>query len=224
MIASKTLISSHVGVGLYDLADAARLLRVRPATLRQWVSQIATLVPRRLPASESALTFLELMELHFIKMFRLEGVPMQTIRKASAAAAVRFETDYPFCVKRFDTDGRTIFATMINEERDQVVVEDLRRGQYVFQEIVKPFFRKLEFRDAEAIVRFWPLERKGRVVLDPQRKFGKPIDAESGLPTKAIFNAIRAADGQSPREVAKWFGISVQAVQAAVAYEESLLA
>ncbi len=224
MVASKVCLSPHVGVGLYSMAEAARLLRIRPSTLREWVSQASPLVPRRLPADERALTFVELMELHFIKMFRSEGVPMQTIRKASAAAAAKFSSNYPFSVKRFDTDGRTIFATMIREEEDLIVVEDLRRGQYVFDEIVKPFFRKLEFSGTQEVARFWPREKKGRVVLDPERKFGKPIDAESGIPTKALYEAVCAGGGQAPRDVAKWFGVPIQAVQAAVAFEESLLA
>lgn len=218
MIVSKAHASPHVGVGLYSMPEAARLLRTRPATLKDWVT---ALVPRRLPPDERALTFVELMELHFIKMFRSEGVPMQTIRKASAAAAVRFATDYPFTVKRFDTDGRTIFATMIRQEQDRLVVEDLKKGQYVFDEIVKPFFRKLEFSGIQEVSRFWPMEKKGRVVLDPERKFGKPIDADSGIPTKALYEAVCA--GQSPRDVAKWFGVPIQTVQAAVAFEESLL-
>jgi len=176
-----------------------------------------------LPADEHAITFVELMELHFIKLFRGEGVSMQTIRRASAAATAKFSTSYPFSVKRFDTDGRTIFATMMKDESDTVLVEDLKSCQYVFDQIVKPFFRKLEFRGTQDVVRFWPMEKKGRVVLDPERKFGKPIDAASGVPTKAIYDAVFAGGGQSPRDVARWLDIPIQAVEAAVAFENSLL-
>jgi uncharacterized protein (DUF433 family) len=156
-------------------------------------------------------------------MFRNEGVSLETTRRASAAAADRFATDYPFSVKRFDTDGRTIFATLIDEETDSVMVEDLRHGQYVFEKITKPFFRKLEFRGAQEVSRFWPMEKRGRVVLDPTRQFGRPIDAETGVPTQAIYDAGRAGKGQDPKEVARWFNIPLSAVQAAVAFEQSLV-
>jgi len=162
------------------------------------------------------------MELHFIAMFRSEGVSLQTIRRASMAAAARFSTDYPFSVKRFDTDGRTVFATLIDEEKDRVVVEDLKKGQYVFDTVMKPFFHWLDFGGEVEVTRFWPMEKKGRVVLDPQRKFGKPIDAGSGIPTRAIYNATLAGGGQEPKVVAKWLGIPLQAVQAAIAFESSL--
>jgi uncharacterized protein (DUF433 family) len=65
---------------------------------------------------------------------------------------------------------------------------------------------------------------KGRVVLDPERSFGKPIDAEAGVPTRALCDAALAGGGQSPAVVAEWFGVPLEAVQAAVAFEGSLLA
>ncbi|HEX5442904.1 MAG TPA: hypothetical protein VFW87_03700 [Pirellulales bacterium] len=87
-----------------------------------------------------------------------------------------------------------------------------------------PFFQKLDFRGGQEVTRFWPLERKGGVVLDPERKFGKPIDAESGVPTRALYDAAQAGGGQDQKLVARWFGVSPHAVRAAVAFEKSLLA
>ncbi|HEV3340056.1 MAG TPA: hypothetical protein VG125_06855 [Pirellulales bacterium] len=65
--------------------------------------------------------------------------------------------------------------------------------------------------------------KKGRVVLDPERQFGRPIDAETGVPTSAVYDACRAGKGQDQKEVANWFGIPLSAVQAAVAFELSLI-
>jgi uncharacterized protein (DUF433 family) len=165
------------------------------------------------------------MELHFIKLFRDEGVSLPTIRRASRAAANLFKTDYPFSVKRFDTDGRTIFATLKKKTRSPAVVEDLAKGQFVFETIMRHFFRKLEYSGAtEGVTRFWPLMKKGRVVIDPSRKFGKPIDAKSGVPTSAIVDALSAGGGQSPAVVARWLGIPLAAVKAAATFERSLSA
>ena len=164
---------------------------------------------------------MELMELHFIKMFRDEGVSLQVIRKASVAAAKRFNSEYPFAVKRFDTDGKTVFATLIGEHSDEPVIEDLKHGQYVLEHIMKPFFHKLDYGDNREITRFWPLEKAGRIVLDPQRSFGKPIDAETGVPTIAIYQAFRAGQGQNITSIARWFDVPSQAVEAAIEYEQS---
>lgn len=215
--------SPHLGIGLYSLADVVRFTGASAATVRRWGSS-AGIVPRHF-ADEGILTFEELMELQFVQMFRHEGVSFQAIRKASVAASKKFDTPYPFTSKQFDTDGKTIFATLIKEKPRQALIEDLEKGQYVFASIMRPFFRKLEYpKNSERVARYWPLNKHGRIVLDPQRRFGKPIDAETGIPTGVILEAVNAGDGQKPEVVARWLGIPLAAVKAALAFEKSLAA
>jgi len=214
----------HVGVGLYSLSDAARILNAPPSTLRYWIKPDSGFIHRHFDPSEKTLTFNELMELHFVKLFTEEGVSVQTIRKAAEAAAKKYRTTYPFSVKRFDTDGKTVFATLVDDETDEVRIEDLRRGQYVFEHILRPFFRKLDYDTSIEPSRFWPMEKAGRIVLDPTRKFGKPIDADTGIPTRTLYDAVKAARGRSTASVADWFGIPVAAVDAAVEFERSIAA
>ncbi|MBC8352587.1 MAG: DUF433 domain-containing protein [Planctomycetes bacterium] len=180
------------------------------------------IVRRRFDASEDTVSFLELMELLFIRQFRHEEVSLQTIRTAAVVASRKFKTDYPFAVKKFDTDGKTIFGTLVKQVKDgeQEVIEDLQHGQYVFKQIVKPFFRKLEYGEQEAL-RYWPLFKKGRVVLDPERQFGQPIDAVTGVPTQALSDAVCAGDGQDVAAVAKWFDVPPRAVEQAILFEQS---
>ncbi len=212
---------TRLGVGIYAISDAARILGVHPSRVRRWLKADDGLVTRYFDPAEQTLSFMELMELHFIKMFRDEGVSLQVIRKASRAAAKRFKAEYPFAVKRFDTDGKTVFATLIGEQDEQPVIEDLRRGQYVLENIMRPFFRKLDYDTSAEVSRFWPLDKSGRIVLDPQRSFGKPIDAETGVPTDAIFQAFKAGRGQNISSIAEWFDVPSQAVEAAISYEQS---
>ena len=212
---------TRLGVGLYSVPNAARLIRVSSQQVRRWIDPQDGLIRRALPPDEQTITFLELMELHFVKMFREAGVSLQTVRRAAKTAARRFECAYPFTVHRFDTDGRTIFATLIEAERNRKLVEDLQHGQYVFETIVRPFFKKLEYHHDDP-VRFWPMGHTHRIVLDPRRQFGKPIDDASGVPTRALFRAVIAGDDLST--VATWFNVPAAAVAAAIKFEESLAA
>ncbi len=221
MTATKN-IRPQLGIGLYSIADAAKLIGANQVLIRRWSRESEGLIPRAITREDNLLTFAELMELHFIKMFRDRGVSLQTIRKASERAAERYHTACPFSVKGFDTDGTTIFATLQNESSDKTLLEDIARGQYCFEKILRPFFKKLEYGKNFDLVRFWPLSKTGRVVLDPTRKFGKPIDAETGVPTKTIVDALKAGSGQSPAVVARWLDIPIAAVRKAAEFERSL--
>ncbi|MDQ7839472.1 MAG: hypothetical protein RDU83_00420 [bacterium] len=228
---------TYLGVGLYSVPEAARIIGVKTAKLRRWVSEYAyemrnvqyyhrPIIQRFFGDGDQPIVFLELVELLFVRLFRREGVSMQTIRKAARSAAQLFETPYPFAVKRFDTDGKRIFATLLQSARaeespDRRFIEELGKGQLVFESVASLFFRKLDFGYAEAL-RYWPLGREGRIVLDPERSFGKPIDAQTGVPTRALHDAVYTG-GERPEVVAEWFDVPLVAVKTAVAYEDSLL-
>ena len=106
--------TSKLNKGLYEFPRASRILGVSSRKLRRWVSPNAGIFQSRY-RDVDAVSFLDLMELLFVKMFRDEDVSLHTIRKAAEKASTKFRTDYPFAVKKFDTDGKTIFATLIDE-------------------------------------------------------------------------------------------------------------
>jgi uncharacterized protein (DUF433 family) len=214
--------SEYIGKGAYTIVDAAKIVRAPYTTVRGWLNPNTGIVPRKFDADEQVISFAELMELHFIKMFMAEGVNPKVIHAAAKAAAAKFKTEYPFTVKRFDTDGKDIFATLAKKDGGKEMIEDLKRGQLVFKTILKPFFKKLDYTRSE-ISRYWPLGKRGRVLLDPTRHFGQPLDNETGVPTRTLFQATKAGKGQSVNEVAKWFNVPVATVRAAVKFEKSLL-
>ncbi len=224
------LSNPHLGRGIYTLPQAARLLRVPTPVLHYWIGErkdkdVASIIVRQF-ATERILTFAELMELHFVKLFRDEDVSFQAIRKAAKRASDKYHSDYPFTFKRFDTDGRSIFATCKNEETNKELVEELDHGQLVFKQIIRPFFKRLDYLSTNDVGRFWPLRtssnNSGRIVLDPERRYGQPLDADTGVPTEAIRQAVTAGDGQDAKTVARWFDIPLEAVKAAMKFEKSL--
>jgi hypothetical protein len=229
---------AYVGIGLYTIPEAARIIRVNSRTLHNWalgytfdtklrrVTQ-RPVVSRNLGPSSQILTFYELIELLFVKLFRNEGVSLQTIRKATLAAASIFELPYPFATRRFDTDGKRVFTTLEEQSsslNDLKLVEDLAKGQLAFETVVKPFFRHLEYRGHEEAIRYWPEEGGRRVVLDPERAFGHPIDSITGIPTLTLYQAFRASRANEYAAAAEWHGVPVESVEYAVRYEEALRA
>ena len=89
----------------------------------------------------------------------------------------------------------------------------------VIEDVARPFFRQLEY-DGEAVMRLRPLGPGTRVVLDPERSFGKPIDDPSGVPTLVLYQMARS--GEPKESVARWYNVDPEAVSAAIEFESSL--
>lgn len=229
---------SLLGKGLYSIPEAARILQMRADTVRRWVTgyhfgrkghkryspplvQLSAING----ISEIFLTFQNLIELLFIRLFHREGVSLYTIRAAAEEAQRDFNTDHPFAVEQFDTDGKGIFATLEFKNIEGVtkakVLKDLKLSQMVIDEIARPYFRNLEYSEL-GVIRYYPLGTDKGIVLDPKRSFGKPIDEASGVSTYVLYQMART--GESPRDIAKWYGVSEEAVSNAIEYEALLKA
>lgn len=224
--------NAYLGVGFYSYTEAARIIGIPAAKLRRWMRDYDyfthdfrrhhhSLILRHFDQGEQILTFLELIELLFISLFRKEGVSLQAIRAAAERASKLFSTEYPFAVKRFSTDGRRIFATLSNEADSSSLMAEMSRGRLVFPLVIEPFLRKIDYQGDDAALMLWPLGRAERVVLDPARAFGKPIDAETGVPTSVLYRAVQAEGDGAIATVAGWYKVPVAAVEAAIAFELS---
>ena len=153
---------------------------------------------------------------------------MPVIRRTAEEAAKLFGTDHPFCVQRFQTDGKTIFAQMQEEEsraRDRAPMDshtiDLSSGQHVFDIVVSPFFKQFVYDVKTALVRQWYPHGQNRMILvDPSISFGEPTVAKFGVPTRALKRA--AFSGQPFADIADWYGLPLAAVESAVRFEDSL--
>ena len=100
----------------------------------------APLFQRQHQGSRLALTFLDLVEVLFVKAFLDHGVSIHTVRLVQREAAEEFGVRHPFCVKRFETDGETI----VLRHRDDAGMErmlDRKRKQWLFVEVFNPLLR-----------------------------------------------------------------------------------
>ncbi len=222
-----------LGIGLYSIPETARLLGAPVQRVRRWLTGYGPLAETggRLYAGlwksdvvlddgSQFLSFRDLMEMRVAARFAIAGVRLNILRKCHARAAHVLGTDRPFSDERFSTDGRTIFLEEPEAEDDSALL-DLLNGQWVFRRFLAPTFKDVEHRNGSP-VRWWALDRKRSVVLDPSRSFGQPIVAASGVPTSVLAEA--ASVEGSVRKAAMLYEVEEREVKDAVAFEERIAA
>ena len=225
---------SLLGVGIYSVAEAARLTRVSPWRIRRWVSGYSFMSQGEqhssppvwqgdIPRIEggTALSFRDLLEIRAIDVFLEAGVSWKALRRAEKLGRKLLDTTHPFSTNRIRTDGRQLFAEIYEEDREPTLM-DLIDSQRVFRAFVSPYLRDLSFSDAGVPICWWPYQQSRRIVIDPQRSFGQPIVRREGVPTRVLASAFNTM--QSESKVAHWYGVATAAVGAAVGYEGTLLA
>ncbi len=225
-----------IGVGLYTFQEAAKLIHVPAQDLRRWLKgrtykvrgsdkRVSSAPLWRTELTDSdvdGISFHDLLEVRFVQAFRRHGVSLQAIRLASQHAGELFNHPYPFTCERFQTDGRSIFATALKESGEMQLL-DMGRKQYVFEKIIGPsLYRGIEFgRDARASC-WYPVDKSKAIMLNPTIAFGKPIVTNGSIRTSILYDAFKAEDNK--RYVAKLYDVSVSTVEAAVRFEKRLAA
>ena len=219
----------YLGIGLYSIFEAAHIIGAKTSDLRRWLHRDSykvrgkqyrrvPFVARSLPGQPDVVTFLELIELRVIKAFRDRGVRMRRIRTTARRLAAQWDTEFPFSAAKFKTDGIYIYTDLEGE------LEEGSSGQLPLDVVLGPFLSNIDYRMDGTAWRYWPRGRSGRVVLDAERQFGHPIDAETGVPTNVLYRAVKANPDDDWRTVAQWYGVPPAAVGSAFAYEDSLMA
>ena len=220
--------------GIYTVPDAARLTGVSPWRIRRWLKGYEFKVKQgrhRSPAvwnsqiepieHASALGFLDLLEVRCVDGFISAGVNWKTLRQVHDQAHKLVGHTHPFCTNRFATDGQTIFME-VREQNGAVTLWDLRDVQRVFDRIIWPFLKNIEFDAGRVPQRWWPRGKAHLVALDPRRSFGQPIIFRDGVPTAVLARSVKA--NGSVDEVARWFEIHPASVREAIEYEDALAA
>ena len=165
------------------------------------------------------LSFRDLVELRFVKTFRDLGLSLPTIRQCFERAVEVVRDARPFSTRRFRTDGETIFYEITDGVQEGQLL-DLKRRQGAFHRVMLPSLLDLEF-EAEIVARWFPLgmSRKS-IVLDPSRRFGRPIVVEGSVPTEVLFESVKIEG--SPEKVAKLYEVPLAAVREAIIFEQQL--
>jgi uncharacterized protein (DUF433 family) len=222
-----------VGLGLYSLPEASMLTQISSAKIARWFNGYAGKTEKAYKplwtssfhglSEQLVLTFRDLTELRVAQSLLSHGISPQSVRQAIQKAKYILGDERPLSSAKFRTDGRAIFLEIADEEnvdeREQLL--DILKSQYAFTRIVGPSLKDVDYKDYIPS-RWWILGRDKGIVLDPARSFGRPIDAESSVPTKVLFNAFSGM--ANVNAVAKAYGVAPTAVRRSIEFERQLAA
>lgn len=211
----------YLGMGVYEIPEAARLTGLSSARLRRWFGghRSGPLWQLDFPrvGGRIGLSFLDLVQAYVAAELLGHGLPVRALRPLLEKAKTVLETEHPFASARFRTDGRRLYLEIL-EEKPRLL--DLGRDQFAFHRVIAPSLKPLEYDTHEMASRWWPLGRNRSVVLDRHRRFGKPITAKSGVPTEVLFQQYKVMN--SVEKVAEAFEIDEREVKDAIEFERRL--
>lgn len=213
-----------IGIGAYNLQEAARYTGIDVATISRWLFRENPLWTTQLIDSGwRGIGFHDLLELRIVQKLRESGVSLQAIRLSIKNAKEIFGREHPFVNKRFFTDGKGIFSEAIKKtgSADDPLM-DLTKRQLVLDSVIRPSLLDGVVFDSNQDAILWHPNRKTfrGVVLDPSRSFGKSIIDTVGIKTSVLYDSFIAEKDR--KLVARIYEIPVQAVNLAIRYEESL--
>ncbi len=171
----------------------------------------------------SGTSFIDLIELLFVKKFVDKGFSLQKIRAAMEEAQEILDLDYPFASGKFFTDGREIYL-QFEKDKPKHLLQLFSRGQWVISEVIRAMADQITFDNESDLPLEWaPLGKEQGVVMNPLVSFGAPSLSTRHVKTSNVYD-LYIGEGRDLDAVAAWFSVSANDIRAAVRFEESLLA
>ncbi len=215
----------------YGLAEAARYLKVAPATLRSWVAgrryekSSGTAISRPLihPAKKlpPVLSFWNLIEAHVLRSLRTEhGVSMDALRRAISYAQKSMNLERLLLSQELRTDAGKLLL-----ERYGQLIELSASGQIAMRHMFNEHLARVEWDEWKFPVPLYPFASSRTpmaqrpIAIDAHIAFGRPVLAQKGISTGTI--AARIDAGESAADLADDYDLSVLDIEEAVFYERA---
>jgi uncharacterized protein (DUF433 family) len=215
----------------YSLTEAARYLRLPPATLRAWV------VGREYPTSEGnkdfqplitpasikppMLSFTNLVEAHVLRSLRTEHrVPVKKLRAALTYAQQKLGVDRLLLSPELRAEAGRVFL-----DRYRELIDLSASGQLAMRKLLEAHLKRVDWDEAKFPIRLYPfVDGVGSgddrpIAIDPRISFGRPVVLRKSVSTAAIASRIDA--GEKIEDIAADYDLAPAEVEQAALYEHA---
>jgi len=212
---------------MFSEAEAARLLRVPQSTLHWWLDggvyrrRSYRPVIRVEPTGERSVTWAEFVEAGLLREYRrTHGVALSELRAVIDRLREEYETPYPLAHHRpYVGPGRELLLEVQRDARldAELCLVAVANNQLLLTPAAEAFVKRVEWADDIAVSWRPHDDPLSPVRMAPDVRFGKP--AIKGISTEVLWEHVEA--GEDLPEVAEAFGLDVNDVRWALAYETS---
>lgn len=211
---------------MYSEAQAARLLGVPQGTLHYWLDggkqRQKTYKPiiRVEPQGSRTVTWSEFIEAGLLRQYRREHhVPMAELRAFIDLLRERTGSPYPLVhYKPFIYDRQLVMEAQDEANLDaNFCLVAVVRDQLILTPAAQDFVERVVWKDDVAAGWRPHDDPRSPVRIVPDMRFGLP--AVSGISTEAVWE--HAESGEDDEEIAEMFGLTLDEVRWALAYETS---
>jgi uncharacterized protein (DUF433 family) len=210
---------------MYGLRDAARYLKIAPATLRSWFAGtnqgkfLPVLSPACFPPLK--LSFNNLAEAFVLHNLRTEhGVQLSKVRQAIAEAERELGIDRLLLCRDLKAHAGRILIAKFGE-----YLTIGQAGQYTMKVMLDAVLKRFIWEDPNFPSTLFPYllpnqpSEKKVIALNPKKSFGAPYLASRGITTGIIVSRFDA--GESIKSLAKDYKVDEEEISAAIVYEQA---
>lgn len=215
----------------YPLVEAARYLRLSPATLRSWAvgrpyptakgtghfRPLLALPSRKPPV----LSFWNLVEAHVLRALRTDHrVSLKALRQALTYAEHELGIEHLLLRQDLSAGAGRLFLDRYGE-----LIDLSASGQLAMRRVFDEHLKRVEWDTRPFPVRLYPFvsaetpHASRPIAIDPNVAFGRPVVQRAGISTGTIAGRIDA--GESVADLVADYGLSEAEIEQAVLYERA---
>ncbi len=211
-----------LGYGIYTASDIAQLLTLPRGKVNRylnlyWDERLGQGVFNDTYSwknnNTKAVNFYVLIELYIFFQLLEKGVPAKSILKAREVIAKETDSQYPFATADILRNGKKI----VYQLGDSFIDADGTR-QTNFEAIIKDFAEKIIFDNNKNALKFYPIGRESRVVVDPKHQFGQPTIEGTNINTETIYSMYKS--GETVELIGHLYDLDVKAINDALSFHK----
>lgn len=212
-----------LGTGVYTIPDIALLFRIPNYRVNRWINKFwDDKLGREYKTKYSwnvdltrAVDFHTLVELYTFLRLSEAGVKPAKILEAHKTLSTKFRTKYPFANQKIVGSLRTDGLRVLFDDNNGNIYSLDKKLQYHLN-IIRLFFKNLEFGTDDVATRLWPIGKEKSIVCDPTHQFGQPVIDGTNILAELIADMYKAGD--SVGFISKTYGLTQKQIQDAIAY------